>query len=183
MAIVVTYRLTSRLSMRIAKNGDVHVSAPVGIARKKVLAFINDHRDWIRKARERRQSQEAKRKAFFGQLPLENRLQRTEALTRIKAIVLPMVAHYAPLMQVTPNEIRFRAMISRWGVCDVKTHNITFSIYLLLLPEWCIEHTVVHELAHLIVPNHSMEFYAVMNRFFPRWKEARRETKRISKNS
>ena len=29
MAIQVTYRRTSRLSMRIVKNGDVHVSAPL----------------------------------------------------------------------------------------------------------------------------------------------------------
>ena len=31
MAIQVTYRRTSRLSMRIVKNGDVHVSAPIGV--------------------------------------------------------------------------------------------------------------------------------------------------------
>ena len=30
MAIEITYRRTSRLSMRIVKNGDVHVSVPVG---------------------------------------------------------------------------------------------------------------------------------------------------------
>jgi predicted metal-dependent hydrolase len=45
----------------------------------------------------------------------------------------------------------------------------------------CIEHVVVHELAHLLVPNHSPRFYAVMDKFFPRWKEAREETKRISR--
>ena len=31
MAIQVTYRRTRRLSMRIVKNGDVHVSAPIGM--------------------------------------------------------------------------------------------------------------------------------------------------------
>ena len=34
MAIKVTYRRTSRLFMRIVKNGDVHVSAPVGMPRE-----------------------------------------------------------------------------------------------------------------------------------------------------
>jgi len=37
MAIKVTYRRTSRLSMRIVKNGDVHVSAPVGMPREGLL--------------------------------------------------------------------------------------------------------------------------------------------------
>ena len=34
MAIQVTYRRTRRLSMRIVKNGDVHVSAPIGMPKK-----------------------------------------------------------------------------------------------------------------------------------------------------
>jgi len=36
MAIQVTYRRTRRLSMRIVKNGDVHVSAPIGMPKKEV---------------------------------------------------------------------------------------------------------------------------------------------------
>jgi len=39
MAIKVTYRRTSRLSMRIVKNGDVHVSAPVGMPREGLLQY------------------------------------------------------------------------------------------------------------------------------------------------
>ena len=51
MAIKVTYRRTSRLSMRIVKNGDVHVSAPIGMPREKVMAFIEEHKDWINEAK------------------------------------------------------------------------------------------------------------------------------------
>jgi len=36
MPIQVTYRRTSRLSMRIVKNGDVHVSAPIGMPKAEV---------------------------------------------------------------------------------------------------------------------------------------------------
>ena len=50
MAIQVTYRRTSRLSMRIVKNGDVHVSAPIGMPKKEVERFIDEHRDWINEA-------------------------------------------------------------------------------------------------------------------------------------
>ena len=42
MAIQVTYRKTKRLSMRIVKNGDVHVSAPIGLPREKVMEFIEE---------------------------------------------------------------------------------------------------------------------------------------------
>ena len=56
MEIKVTYRRTSRLSMRIVKNGDVHVSAPIGMPREKVIAFIEEHKDWIEQARKKRMS-------------------------------------------------------------------------------------------------------------------------------
>ena len=51
MGIQVTYRRTKRLSMRIVKNGDVHVSAPIGLPREKVMEFIEERRDWINEAR------------------------------------------------------------------------------------------------------------------------------------
>ena len=39
--------------MRIVKNGDVHVSAPIGMPREKVIAFIEEHKDWIEQARKK----------------------------------------------------------------------------------------------------------------------------------
>lgn len=37
--------------MRIVKNGDVHVSAPIGMPKKEVERFIDEHREWIAEAR------------------------------------------------------------------------------------------------------------------------------------
>ena len=38
--------------MRIVKNGDVHVSAPIGMPKKEVERFIEEHRDWITETRQ-----------------------------------------------------------------------------------------------------------------------------------
>ena len=81
---------------------------------------------------------------------------------------------------LAPSAISYRCTKTRWGSCNPKTRRINFSTYLLLLPDWCIEHVVVHELCHLLVPDHSPRFYALMDRHFPRWKEARRETRRLA---
>ena len=80
-------------------------------------------------------------------------------------------------MGVRPQEIRFRAMISRWGTCKTRERIVCFSLYLLLLPEWCIEHVVVHELCHLLEPSHNARFHTLMDKYFPRWRESRREMK------
>ena len=181
MAIQVTYRRTGRLSMRIVKNGDVHVSAPIGMSRKEVEAFINEHLEWIAEARKKTCERQRQRADFYSQLPLATKGQRVEAAERIRALVEPMVERHAKEMGVRPAAVSFRPMISRWGVCNVKDRSICFSTYLLLLPEWCVEHVVVHELCHLLEPSHNARFHALVDKYFPRWKEARRETRRIAK--
>ena len=181
MAIQVTYRRTSRLSMRVVKNGDVHVSAPIGLSKKEVERFIIEHRDWIVKARENTIKREKKRAEFYNQLPLQTRQQREYALHQLKVLIEPMVQQHAQKMGVEPSRIYYKPTVSRWGLCNVKDRSICFSIYLLLLPDWCVEHVVVHELCHLIEPSHSARFHSLMDHYFPRWREARKETRRISR--
>ena len=177
MSIQVTYRKTRRLSMRIVKNGDVHVSVPFGISRSQIVAFIEEHHQWIDEARKRVFIQQQQRVDFFAQLPLTTRAECEEALCRLKAIVEPLIAKYSQVMGVVPTSVTYKRMISRWGLCNVRKSSLCFSLYLLLLPDWCIEHVVVHELCHLFEPSHNARFYDLMDRFFPRWRDARKETR------
>ena len=165
--------------MRIVKNGDVHVSAPIGMPKTEVERFINEHRDWIEKARQKTFERQKQRALFYCQLPLQTRTQADEALRRLKALIEPLVEKHAKEMGVRPKTITYKPMISRWGLCNVKTRNICFSVYLLLLPEWCTEHVVVHELCHLLEPSHNVRFHTLMDRYFPRWREARKATNHI----
>ncbi len=177
--IKITYRNTSRLSMRIVKNGDVHVSVPIGLPKEEVDAFIEKNREWIIEARKRTYERQKQRADFFNRLPLATRAQVDESFYRLKALVDPLVERYSKVMGVQPFIVYYKIMISRWGICNVKDGSICFSAYLLLLPEWCVEHVVVHELCHLLEPSHNARFHELMDRYFPRWREARKETKRI----
>ena len=163
--------------MRIAQNGEVHVSAPYGVPKVLVEAFIERHRAWIAKAQQVTAERQQRRAEFFARLPLQTKPQRTDAVLRLSAMVEPMVAKYAAEMGVSPTQIRYKRMISRWGVCNVREKSICFSLYLLLLPQLCIEHTVVHELCHLIEPHHNARFHALVGHFFPRWQEAEKLTR------
>ena len=178
MNIQVTYRRTSRLSMRIVKNGDVHVSAPIGLSKSRVEDFIAQHSDWIEKARKRTAEKQQQRADFYNQLPLATREQACEALARLKAMVEPMVEKHSQIMGVRPTRLYYKATISRWGQCNIKDGSICFSLYLLLLPEWCVEHVVVHELCHLLEPSHNARFHKLMDCYYPRWREARAEARR-----
>ncbi len=165
--------------MRIVKNGDVHVSAPIGVSRQMVEDFIEQHRDWIVEARKKNIESQRQRADFYNRLPLTNQAQANEALKRLKALVEPMVERHAKEMGVKPSLVYFKPMISRWGMCNIKNKSICFSAYVLLLPEWCVEHVVVHELCHLLEPSHNARFHALMDQYFPRWREARAATRQI----
>jgi len=179
--IVITYRRTRRLSIRIGVHGDVRVSAPLGYPRDKIEAFIDDNAEWIERSIRRTETRQEKRNEFFEQQPLSTRAEREEALRRLEAIIPPLVERHAKRMGVSPSGIFYSATTSKWGSCFSRTRRLQFSAYLLLLPDWCVEHVVVHELAHLIEANHGPKFYLLMDKYFPRWREARQETRRLSR--
>jgi predicted metal-dependent hydrolase len=54
---------------------------------------------------------------------------------------------------------------SRYGSCTVGTGAIRLSESLLDMPGWVRDYVLVHELAHLIVPNHSPKFWALVERY------------------
>ena len=168
--------------MRIVKNGDVHVSAPLGMPKKEVEAFIQQHYEWIVEARKKTAERQHQRTAFFNQLPLTTKAQKAEATERVRALVEPMMERHARMMGVCPSSVSFSPMISRWGMCNVKARSICYSTYLLLLPDWCVEHVVVHELCHLLEPSHNARFHALMDKYYPLWREARKETRRVAKS-
>lgn len=71
---------------------------------------------------------------------------------------------------IAPVEIKYRQMTSTWGVCRPTRGTITFNKNLIHQPDEFIEYVVVHELSHLIHPNHSCRFYELVEHLLPQWK-------------
>ncbi|MCF0198486.1 MAG: DUF45 domain-containing protein [Bacteroidaceae bacterium] len=179
MNIQITRKRVKRMTLRVTSRGEVHVSVPLGLPQADVEAFISANEAWLARALARTELRQQQRAQFYDQLHCTTRAEWHDCLERLKSKVEPMVAHYEPRMGVQHASIVYKKLTSKWGSCHVRTRQLTFSLYLLLLPDWCIEHIVVHELAHLLVPNHSAAFYRVMDKHFPRWKEARAVTRQL----
>lgn len=69
-------------------------------------------------------------------------------------------------------EIVWEDMQSRWGSCTMATASIRISSRLASYPDWVLDYVIVHELAHLEVPDHSPAFWKVVDRF-PKSERAR----------
>ena len=67
--------------------------------------------------------------------------------------------------------LKFRTMKARWGSCITSKNIITLNSRLIEAPRNCIEYVVMHELCHMVHPNHSRKFYSFLSMQMPDWKE------------
>jgi len=54
---------------------------------------------------------------------------------------------------------------SRFGCCNYRTAKIRISHKIGLLPQWVRKYVLIHEMAHLIEPNHSRAFWDIVYRY------------------
>jgi predicted metal-dependent hydrolase len=63
-------------------------------------------------------------------------------------------------------------MTTRWGSCTTGEGTIRLSDRLRTMPAWVIDYVLLHELAHLLEPNHNARFWGWVDRF-PRSERAK----------
>jgi predicted metal-dependent hydrolase len=72
-----------------------------------------------------------------------------------------------------PASIRFvENQQKRWGSCTINSGEIRISSNLSRYPVWVLDYVIVHELAHLVVSDHSPAFHDIVARY-PRAERAR----------
>jgi predicted metal-dependent hydrolase len=69
-------------------------------------------------------------------------------------------------MQLFPRELKFRNPNTRWGSCSSRGV-ITISWRLIAAPIEIIDYVLIHELCHLQYMNHSVRFWALVERHAP----------------
>ena len=84
------------------------------------------------------------------------------------------VEHFAPLLRVSPREVRLSSARTQWGSCTVQGV-VRLNWQLVKMPLHLIDYVVVHELAHLVEMNHSAAFWSVVERACPDYKQCRAE--------
>lgn len=73
--------------------------------------------------------------------------------------------------------LTIRKMKSRWGVCNVKTKRVTINLELIKKDIKYLDYVIAHELSHLIHPNHSKDFWNLVEEVIPNYKTIRKEMK------
>jgi hypothetical protein len=84
------------------------------------------------------------------------------------------VGYFAPLLQVSPREVKLSAARTQWGSCTVQGV-VRLNWQLVKMPLHLIDYVVVHELAHLLEMNHSPAFWRVVESACPGYRQCRAE--------
>lgn len=76
------------------------------------------------------------------------------------------VTIHAARMNVKPARMGIRSQRTRWGSCS-RNGGLSFNWRLIQVPPEVLDYVVVHELAHMVHPNHSPDFWILVQRHCP----------------
>lgn len=103
----------------------------------------------------------------------ENRLIRSDEalLARAQYLIKRYLSDHDGV--VVPASIRWVTnQNGRWGSCTPADRTIRISHRMQEMPDWVLDYVLLHELAHLVIPNHNADFWALVGRY-PKAERAR----------
>ena len=104
----------------------------------------------------------AKFKLKFERKKLKEELDKKQDLARIAARINEQYFNN----KLSVNSIEYVTdQNSKFGCCNHHTGNIRISHKVGLMPEWVRDYVVMHEMAHLIEPNHGKLFWDIVSRY------------------
>jgi predicted metal-dependent hydrolase len=84
--------------------------------------------------------------------------------------IMARLEHHGKKMNVSWRMVYIKDQKSRWGSCSA-LGNLNFCFRLVMAPPEVLDYVAVHELAHLVHPNHSKAYWNLVARHCPEYKK------------
>lgn len=88
--------------------------------------------------------------------------------------------NWATTMGLVVASVRIMPLRRKWGSMSVRGH-LTLDSALLGLPRDLGEYVIVHELVHLLAPNHGKVFKAFLKSYLPDWEDRHERLQRFAR--
>lgn len=144
------------------KDGKVIVKAPRRVSKKEIEKILEQKSEWIQNTIEK-----------------ETRKQEKKPLYRkeeFKEIVEKYVNELVKQTGLVPNKITIKQIKYAWGSCSSKK-NITINLELIKYSEQAIRYVILHEFCHIKYMNHSKDFWNLVEKYMPDYKQVKKEFK------
>ncbi|MFW2567452.1 M48 family metallopeptidase [Aliarcobacter butzleri] len=94
----------------------------------------------------------------------------------IEKILPNIVETFSKKMNLYPTSISYRKNKRTWGSCNFK-NGLNFNILLMKFPLEIMQYVVIHELSHIKHKNHSKNFWNLVEKYCPNYKQIEKEFK------
>ena len=181
------------------KNGKIIVTTNPFTSKNTILKLINDNIESITKMinTDNKKQDKVDNFYYFGKqydiiygfndieitdkkiyAPNQKELDKYLA-NEIKKIYLDRLNYWYNIFEepIPKPNLKIRKMTTRWGVCNIKNHNITLNYMLMKYDISCLDYVIVHELSHFIHHNHSSSFWLLVAKYYPKYKECKKMLK------
>ncbi len=163
---------STRTTISVRPSGEVRLSFPPYISKRKALAFLESKAEWVKASLARYAERTA--------TPTLSKQEVEQLRAKAKALLPQRVADLAAKHGLKYGRVTIRAARTKWGSCTAEG-NISLSLYLMTLPEHLRDYIIIHELCHTVHLNHSPRFHALVNQLTSgREKELAKELKQYA---
>ncbi|HBM15239.1 MAG TPA: M48 family peptidase [Lentisphaeria bacterium] len=199
IAKIIKSRRTT-ISLEITHLGELIIRAPIFSNQSQINNFISKHQTWIEKKLELfsnfSESTESdtvyylgnkykmilskellipfkfEDNFYFSEKYFNHRKEILQSWLKTKAhdFIIPRFIATANDFSIRFNRVSINRASSRWGSCSAK-RNVNFSIRLIMAEPNAIDYVIIHELAHLVELNHSVNFWNEVGRMMPDYRE------------
>lgn len=201
--VEIIYKNNKNMYLRIKDDLKIVVTAPLKISEKKIQKFVESNIYYISKVIIQKEEVLAKKQDKFQYLGKLYDIcyinERKIFLGDEKALIGKNVnidnwykknaievfenyynscfqnfkeAKYKPLLKI-------RKMKGKWGVCNITNKTITLNLELIKLNQKYLIYVIYHELCHLKHPNHSKDFWTLVEKYVPNYKQIKKEMKNV----
>ena len=201
--VEIIYKNNKNMYLIIKDDLKIVVTAPLKISEKKIQKFVESNIDYISKVIIQKEEVLAKKKDKFQYLGKLYDIcyinERKIFLGEEKALIGKNVnidnwykknaievfenyynfcfqnfkeAKYKPILKI-------RKMKGKWGVCNITNKTITLNLELIKLNPKYLIYVIYHELCHLKHPNHSKDFWTLVEKYVPNYKQIKKEMKNV----
>ena len=144
------------------KDGKVIVKAPRRVSKKEIEKILEQKSEWIQKAVEKETKKQEKKPLYTKE--------------EFKEIVEKNASELVKQTGLVPNKITIKKIKYAWGSCSNKK-NITINLELIKYSEQAIRYVILHEFCHIKYMNHSKDFWNLVEKYMPDYKQVKKEFK------
>lgn len=198
--VILTRKNNKNIYFRVKDDLKIHVTCPIYLGQENILKMIAKNEDSILKMYDKAYENSRDNELFLylgKKYFIEIKKEETEIRFDNDTVFAPSMKalenfYKSEVERIFKSEVeiakkcfsnlpeftlKFRSMLTRWGVCNPSKKTITLNTELLKKEIDLLDYVIIHEMCHFFEANHSKNFWHLVGLAYPNYKEARKRLK------